>query len=131
MVTLEDVHHTGASIVLGDAGSPGRETGSAQCIEINQPEGEKSRFEHLSGVEDVQTGDIVVMPDLLPAMCGLVDNADGFVIYNEEHVTGRGPTYARQLEIPAVINCPQVRSIVTTGDQITVDSNAQWILRYG
>ena len=130
MVTVEDVHHTGASIVLGEAGSAGRATGSAQCIKVNRPLGEKLRFDHLSGVENVQTGDIAVMPDLLPAMCGLVDDADGFVVYNEERITGRGPTYARQLEIPAVINCPQIRSIVDTGDQITVDSNAQWILRY-
>ena len=129
-MTLEGIHPTGASIVLGDAGSPGRATGSARCIDVNRPQGERLQIGHFSGVEDVQTGDIIVMPDLLPAMCGLVDDADGFVVYNEERVTGRGATYARQLEIPAVINCPKVRSVVDTGDQITVDSNSQWVLQY-
>ncbi|WP_425498925.1 PEP-utilizing enzyme [Haloplanus halophilus] len=117
-------------MILGETGSPGRATGSAQCIEADRPRGEQLRSDHLSGVKDVQTGDIVVMPDLLPAMCELVDDADGFVVYDEERLTGRGPTYARQLGIPAIINCPQIRSIVETGDQITVDSNAQWILRH-
>ena len=130
MVTLEGIHHTGASIVLGEAGSPGRATGSARCIEVDRPQGEQLRINHFSGVEDVETGDIVVMPDLLPAMCGLVDDADGLVVYDEERLTGRGPTYARQLEIPAIINCPQIRSVVETDDQITVDATAQWVLRH-
>lgn len=42
----------------------------------------------------------IKLPDLLPAMCGMVDD-DGLVVYDEERVTSRRQTYARQLEIPA------------------------------
>lgn len=124
----EGFHYTGASIINGTSASSGRATGYAHCVEVDLPEEGRLRFEHIHGVEDIEKGDIVVMPDLLPAMCELVDDADGFVVYDEEHLTGRGPTYARQLEIPAVIDCPDIQSKVSTGDILTVDCNAQWVL---
>jgi phosphoenolpyruvate synthase/pyruvate phosphate dikinase len=120
-----------AVVTHGTGGSPGRATGDAKYVRADQPGSERTlSFSDITSIGDVRPGDIVIMPDLLPATIDAVDDANGFVVYNEDRLTGRGPTYARQLEIPAVIDCPAITSVVETGDKITVDGDSARVICY-
>jgi len=86
-----EVHHTGASTISGVGASSGRATGYARYIEIDKQD-RPVNSSNIQGIEEVQTGDIVIISDVLPIMCGLLKEADGLVIYDEKQRTGRGST---------------------------------------
>lgn len=125
-----DDPYADATIIAGTAVSSGRATGFARCVEIETPT-ENPDFAHAEELEEIRSGEIVVVSDFLPMMCDFVTNADGLIISTEERLTARGATYARQLGIPAVIDCPEIGPMTETRDLITVDGEQKRIRHYG
>lgn len=109
----------------------GLATGPAQIIEINRPNRNRyPTFSEISGLDAINPGDILVTPDVYPNMIEHLDVCEGLIIYDETQLTGRGPVVARELELPAVIDCPELVSQIQPREQLTIDAIEGQIIQY-
>jgi len=106
-------------------------TGPAQIIEINcANRGRYPTHSEIDGLGGVSRGDIVVTADVYPHMVADIQSCAGLIIYAEQQLTGRGPVVARELEVPAVIDCPEMISEIQSGEQVTVDAEEGLVIQY-
>jgi len=106
------------------AASPGQATGPTQIIEIDQRnDGQYPKRTNITGLEKIDSGDILVTPDVYPSMIEEIKQSSGLIIYTEQRLTGRGSVVARDLGLPAVIDCPELITEIQSGDQVTVDGD--------
>jgi len=82
-------------------------------------------------MKEITAGDIVVVPASPPELTDRLQTAGGLIFYTETMRTARGPVFARQKEIPAVIDCPLVATELEAGEQVTVDASEGEVIRYG
>ena len=111
--------------------SRGVATGTARIVEINREEtpSEPPQID-IAGMKEITAGDIVVVPAGLPELTDRLQMAGGLILYTETMRTARGPVFARQKEIPAVIDCPIVATELDAGEQVTVDASEGEVIRY-
>lgn len=113
--------------------SPGTTTatGPAQIIEINRAnEYRYPTHSEIAGLDAISSGDILVTPDVYPNMVEDIKSCEGLIIYAEQKLTGRGPVVARELNVPAVIDCPKVVSEIQSGEQVTIDAEEEMVIQY-
>lgn len=119
----DDDSYLKKSVYSGTIASPGIATGSAHPIEIKQPNKEiYPKRVDITGLESIESGDIVLTPDMYPNMIEYIRESSGLIIYPEQGIAERGSVVARQLGLPAVINCPEIVSEIQSGQQVTVDA---------
>lgn len=125
-----DEHRSSCPLIArGNWASFGWTAGRAQRITIDDHSGEYAPGEAVTGLADVDTGDIVVTPDLFPGMVEEITSAAGLIIYDEHSPCGRGSVVAREHEVPAVIACPAVTSRIATGDVVAIDGTRGEVFR--
>ncbi len=106
-------------------------TGPAQIIEIDRANnGRYPTHSEICGADEISSGDIVVTPDVYPHMVEHLQSCAGLIIYAEQEVTGRGPIVARELEVPAVIDFPEIISEIQHSEQVTVDAEEGLVIQY-
>ena len=112
--------------------SSGVATGPARIVDITRNETPTRPPQiDIAGMNEITAGDIVVIPAVLSELTDRLQSAGGLIFHTETMLTGRGPVFARQKEIPAVIYCPLVTTELEDGEQVTVDASEQEVIRYG
>lgn len=119
----------GDHIIHATTGSPGQATGHAIYIEMEAGDGSHPSPTSIQQLEQIHSDDIPIVPTYHPKMYDYLKNAGGLIVYDEDRITGRGATVARECGLPAVIDCPEVRSEIRTGDIVTVQGDEGIIIR--
>lgn len=110
----------------GQPASPGRVTGTARIIDIENPD---DGMAFAPAAEAINTGDILIVDTLVPRMTEPARRAAGIVTVpssqkqrRRPRLVSRAAIFARELGIPAIVGAEEFRDQVENGQPLVVDA---------